>query len=360
MIEAIIDRLRAEPERYFSDPRVPEIVVTGDLRSHPNSSVVVLAARWPGRDVTLYVKMQYPESVDGRANRSDRAFKVGQVETEYEILRDLEASFRGRDDLGVIRTIACFPEHLAIVTAGEPGPKLLALLRHARFQSAASDFEELSEVVRRCGLWLREFQALRPTPKGQQFEAREVPDYCDVRLEILSAHDRRRFNPRFCSRIREAVARAVAALGAEGAGAVPRHNDFGPHNIIVNGGKVVVLDFAGFGYGPRQADYVNFWMVLEELGHSILVPRGRSSRLKDAFLIGFGNSFPSRDPGCLLFRTAHILDKMGDIHLDWAAFPWHRRAAYYQLYRRSFRWLEQQVAAGVDTREGLAARPSTP
>lgn len=95
-----------------------------------------------------------------------------------------------------------------------------------------------------------------------------------------------------------------------GSVAVGRHGDFWPGNVLVDGGRVSVVDFEGFGRGLAGEDAAYFLLQAEFFFDYPLL-RGRFAPLREAFLEGYGRRDLQQDPGWLGFRAAAALQVLG-------------------------------------------------
>ena len=339
MVDKIVHELRQGHRRYFGSASTPEAAIV-ECIEYPNSKIARVRFQWPGETLMIFLKILHPELVDGRANRSDRQFKEEQILAEFTTLERLDAAFEPHPELGVVTPIGCFPEHIALATKEKPGSMFSTQVGRVRVYSRQASVDELADWFRLCGRWLRCFQTFEDETAGAAtFDFAEVSDYCDVRLEILADHRPQEFTSRFCGAIRAFLQEQVLAQDPDSLEIVGRHNDYGPYNMILSGRQLVVLDFAGFNFGPSLSDYVKLWCTIDSMRGSPLVSTRMIATYRDAFASGYGRAVDTANPLFLMLRLAYVLDKMGDICLDWDGIPMSRRLTYRMLYRRYLSWI---------------------
>lgn len=165
ILDEIVRNLRDNPRVYFESTSPPEIVVK-NVVSHSNSEVAHLSVRQDSEEKDLFAKLLYPEMADGRSNRSDRKYKEEQIRTEYDLLKRLYEAFSSYPDLGVVKPVACFPEHLALITEGQEGITLSRMMGKAKIYSGKNGFKDLTRWIYLCGKWLRLFQGFIQDDSG--------------------------------------------------------------------------------------------------------------------------------------------------------------------------------------------------
>lgn len=337
--QQVLDNLRENHQSYFESRATPQFGVD-QTADHPNSRIARLRVKWEHGERMLFLKLLYPDQVDGRTNRSDREYKEQQIRAEYEVLKKLDRAFAGHQTLGVIKPVACFPEHLALVTEEQPGIKFSSIIGNVKIFSKREEIKEVVQWVQLCGSWLRHFQTFVPgNGKFVEFSFDEILDFCEVRLGLLTQFRQGEFTNSFCQSIRHFLREQVEQTKQETMEIIGRHNDFGPYNMILTGQKLVLLDFAGFGFGPSCWDYVKFWCGLDQIRGSLLVSDKTVDQLQEAFISGYGKMLDPNTPLFAIYRLGYILDQMGDIWQDWSTIDWKRRPLYKQLYRRYLAWL---------------------
>jgi Ser/Thr protein kinase RdoA (MazF antagonist) len=236
-----------------------------------------------------------------------RAAHPARRQREFDDLRRVYAALG--PDAGVVRPVACDAAHGAIVTERARGTPFVRLVREACRRGG--DRDVLARAAALCtsaGAWLRRFQERgavemcgeQPTHLGSPatFLA-----YVEERLRLLRAA-RPGIEPALCD---DLLMHATMALGALPAGALGpvtwSHADFGPHNLLVDGDRLVVLDFE---LAPEHPFFDAAYYV-ESLSHAggPLVDPSRVVRLERAFLAGYATF--TETPLFTLFRLRHVV-----------------------------------------------------
>jgi hypothetical protein len=121
VFDPILDRLRTDASRHFGVSALRFEPVAYEDREF--SHVLRLAvygddARTPLSH--LYVKAGKPKLIEGGPDEQrDRVIR------DFETTQRVHASMAASADFGVVPPVACYPEHLAIVTEQVDGPTLL-------------------------------------------------------------------------------------------------------------------------------------------------------------------------------------------------------------------------------------------
>ncbi len=307
---------------------------------HPNSIIARFKICCNGAETTVFAKWLLPDEPDGRANRSDRCFKEAQVRSEYETLRRMEAALAGNPRCAVVHPVAYYADELCLVTEEHVGDKLAEALKGARRFSRPNRLDDLLLLMQSCGEWLRVFQDCFSAPANVSYDPKQDVEYCRVRLQILE--ERRFLALALSAKILRAVEQNCAGLPVKGQAIAGLHNDYSPVNILVSGNRIIVLDLAGFSYGPREADAIRFWLYLETMRNSVLYRADTVSSLQSRFLAGYGSQLDKQDPLWLILHTGFVLDKLADILVDWADLSLLRRPSYRRLLSNYREWLHRQ------------------
>ncbi|MDX1630543.1 MAG: glycosyltransferase [Thermoanaerobaculia bacterium] len=221
---------------------------------------------------------------------------------ESSVLRELEGlRFRGLP-LGAPGVLRAEEERGLLLLERIPGDPLDRLFRRWRLRPSLGALEEMEEVGRRAGAWLRTFQdrVSPPSPTHEPSEAWRIR----VEEAIREASDRGWLTPRGRASADGWLGRGAEML--EIGPLVARHGDFWPGNLMVTrrgaDAEVGVLDFEGFGAGSPWEDPASFLMQSELFFPPPLGSRFR--RLRRGFLEGFGRDL---EAGLDLFRAAEAL-----------------------------------------------------
>jgi hypothetical protein len=250
------------------------------------------------------------------ADRSDvpqlilKMYRVAQPERQQREFDDLQRVFTALGPgAGVVRPVLCDAAQGAIVTERARGGPLARLVREAcRRGGDRDDLARAAALCTSAGAWLRRFQergavemrGLRPEHLGTpaSFLA-----YVEARLPLLRVA-RPGVEPEFCDELLTHAALALQALPASAFAPVTwSHADFGPHNVLVDGERLVVLDFELQPQHPLF-DAAYFVESLFHIGGPLVDP-SRVVRLERAFLAGYAVS--TETPLFTLLRLRHLV-----------------------------------------------------
>lgn len=262
-----------------------------------------------------HIYLVQPRSADGgtAARPPELVLKVYRAalperrQREFEDLRRVYAALG--PNAGVVRPVGCEAARGAILTERARGVPFVRLVREACRRGADRDTLARAAALCTCaGAWLRRFQSVgRTEMQGLVPEHLGTPAaflaYVHERLQLLRAA-RPGIEPELCDELLSHASMTLQALPAAALEPVTwSHADFGPHNLLVDGDRLVVLDFE---LGP-QHPYFDATYYLETLAHSggPLVDPSRLQRLERAFLAGY--STPVDMPLFTLFRLRHLV-----------------------------------------------------
>ena len=126
--------------------------------SRPYSEVMKVRVTAAGSTQRIFVKIA--RSGDAAEARTEMSQKVLVA---FETMRRLHDELAAHPGLSVAKAVACFPEHLAIVTQEATGQTLYHLLdARAAWWPDDATVDQLRRSIRRVGEWLRYFQELTP------------------------------------------------------------------------------------------------------------------------------------------------------------------------------------------------------
>lgn len=226
---------------------------------------------------------------------------------EFDDLRRVHAALGSR--AGVVLPVACYADLGAIVTARAPGQSVAPLVRAAvRRSTDAATLARAAVACAEAGAWLRRFQAagigeMRGQRSQHLGDPRAWLDYLDDRLRIL-CEVRPGIEPTLRTRLLAHAAATLQAIPVATLEAVTwSHSDFGPHNVLLDGDAVTVLDLE---LAPQHPSFdAAYFVEALALHHGPLVDPSRVRRLERAFLAGAGAA--AGEPLFRLFRLRHLL-----------------------------------------------------
>ena len=339
-LQPVLARVHNDAAQHFGIPSLRLIPL--EYHEREFSHVLRLAVHQNGSSeplTHLFVKVTKSKKING-----------GAVGLRARVVRDYETTCRAYDsmrlykDLGVVPPVACYPEHLAIVTEEVTGPTLQRYLaRRGAWFPSRQTMASLTDLLETTGRWIRVFQ--QSMPLGGTFDLGEVREYIDHRLKRLAEAP----NVPFTQQNRMAVLQHIAALSA----AIPPgdlcevsvHSDLALGNILVDGTRVVVLDFGMTKTGCPLVDLTRLFVQMQLLA---VKPQIRSvviRSLQHALIKGYDSALSVADPLFRLYVLRHRIN-----HLVTLRFDRNRglSAAYSRVVCRDHeRWLRRELRTGV-------------
>jgi hypothetical protein len=292
-LASVLETLRPDAQRLYGVTAL-ELHVQERI-SRPFSDIAKVRLDAPVRLPALYVKLARPR----RDGDEERAFMTRRVEHDFAITRQIHAAMDHCGEFAVVRPVACYPEHLAIVTEEAPGLTLLAAIeRRGRWWQGANEADTLDRGVSRVGQWLDRFQATGPV--DGEIAPEGIVEYVDIRLRRLVAHPQAAFAAGDRERILRALDDRLSATSAAALRPVAIHADLALGNVIVSPERVVVLDLAMTGTGNRYHDLAHLFMQLGLMRFKPQFGGGRIAQLQSALLRGYTANPVEREP---LFET---------------------------------------------------------
>lgn len=334
--DAVLGELRCDPERYFG---------CGDATIEPRASQARRASSllhvWistPAERYGAFVKIYTrPEGDPAAVPRL-----MERVRRDHATSLLAHAAMKADPCFGAVRPIACFPEALAIVTREVPGCLLGTLLTSQGLVGRRGKHAEaLLVTLERVGAWLARFQRIdldgvAPEPLDG------TPEYVDIRLhKLLRAGAITAAERRAVSDTVEALGRAVPAAELL---PVPVHADYCLGNVLVDGRRIIVIDFAMTRHGGRYLDLAHLYMQLQLLGVKPWF-RGRLlAEMGEALLRGFS---PGVTPDVPLFRLLliqHVVNHLAmmTVHAEPSVLG---RGFSALVKRRQLGWLREAGCA---------------
>jgi hypothetical protein len=255
-----------------------------------------------------------------------------------------ERAYRGllaHDGLSAVRPIAFFPEDLAIVTEEATGISLDEVLRRSAIWRAKGErLERLKRVFARIGRWVKAFQTIGEP--GKQISLDDMRQYLDVRLVKLVNVNSASFDE---SDRRRALHFFDATRGEIKEGDLVEvliHADLSPGNILVDGERITVLDFAMAKTGPVYHDLTHLFIHIERLKAKPWLRLDVTTALQNTLLQGFAPSIESGQPLFKLLLLQHTI-----CHLLQLGAPAGKplvRLQRWHLWNRDRRFLNRLIA----------------
>jgi tRNA A-37 threonylcarbamoyl transferase component Bud32 len=302
--ERVVQRLLAEPQRYFDGAAAP--VFSPVLSLHrPVSALVKCRAASPHGSYGVYIKFFLPRRPTPEAH--ERA--VQRLYKEVEVTRDFYTRLGANSVYAVPRIIAFFPEEKAIVMEESAGQRLLdVLLQKGRGYPTRSVLHELAHYCRAVGGWLKYFQSLTQSTTDTQLEHVDFLEYVALRLAKLQVSQ--------CALRDEVAERLLGSLQRllqrvpENAGKVCGvHGDLSLSNILVTANKVTVLDFSMYQTGSSYNDPAYFYSRIESIYHW-MITRSTTDFLQKAFIESYDNSIKNDEDQFRIYYIRHKINRL--------------------------------------------------
>jgi len=326
LFEPVLARLQADAIALFGTPDARFIPIAHEERPFSHLLRVRVCRQESAPDLHVFIKIFKPKPVDGAVEKMRL-----RVAHDFEITRQISEA----------RPIACYVDHLAIVTEQADGETLLSHLQScARWFPGAQTKRQLAETLSSVGLWLRAFQAI--DPGRDRVALADLRDYVDQRLERLVAHGV------FSESQRQRMLRHLDAVGEQ----VPSseladvlvHADFALGNILVSGRRIVVLDLAMAQRGSSLHDISRLYLQLDVLRGK---PQFRTTivrELQNALLRGFDETLTPARPLFRYLLMLHRVNHLTTLSVNPEPFP--ASALSRRVRQIHQRWIGQELEEG--------------
>jgi len=334
VFDQVLPLLATDVERIYGRCRLAPLTVRERLYSH-----LLRAGVWHDGDSGprehLFVKVSKFKVVDG----SPHGMRA-RVEKDFAVTQRVFDRMAHGESYSAVRPVACYPDHLAIVTEEVAGDTMLDLVqRQIRWALDPSRPAALGSVLAAAGRWIRDFQ--EPVPGT--FDGAWIRDYIDHRLQRIASVTGRR-GEMLRDRVLRHIDRLTSRLGSDPIAAVSVHADLTPSNMIVSGSRVVVLDFAMARGGHPLQDVARLFTQLDLLALKPQFRRAAIGTLQQALLRGFDATLREEDPAFRLQVLAQRINHLGSLCTKQYGIV---EGAYNRfVIWRHWRWIERETAAG--------------
>ena len=279
------------------------------------------------------------------------------ITREFRALSRIEACAGGRLRGSFPLPLLALPDANALVMSKLPGVSLSAVL-HRKANRLTGPFwrAHLCDVAHRTGRWLAEFhEATRQAPI--LFDAVLYLNALDQSLEQLASAG---LGPVARREIFEQARHVSEKVSGCDASTAARHGDFLPQNIMVDDGRVAVVDFSDFSErGVIYEDIGDMVAYLSRLETDRFYSQASLAAIVRSFMAGYAYPFSSD------LLKLHVLKQMINVAADsplWRMFCRtlrFRRTLSEDLIEASRRLLRVEVAR-IDCSESAAMAPRTP
>jgi hypothetical protein len=343
----VLAQLRAESAVHFG---------TGDVRLEPVAyqerpyshvlRVGVCRRGFDTPDLFVFVKLFKPKLLDGGADKMRR-----RIVHDFEVSRRIFEALAATDsDAAAVRPLACYVDHLAIVSEEAPGATLLAHLNaHARWFPSSESLRQATLALSRVGRWLRAFQSIDPGTGCVDLD--ELREYVDVRLQRLVEHHVLR--DAYRARVLRHLDSLARQIRPHELGDVIVHADLAPGNVLVSPNRVVVLDFAMVQRGSTLHDLTRLHVQLDALKAKPQFRASVVSALQHALREGFDPALTPQRPLFRYLELLHRVNHLGSLSLNREGLL---ASAVSSRVRRLHRdWIDRELAAGERQRAEAAS-----
>jgi aminoglycoside phosphotransferase (APT) family kinase protein len=263
---------------------------------------------------------------------------------EYVVTACVHDAMRKYDDLGAVRPLACYQDESTIVTEECEGHTLLRYLEtFAAWTPTAESQSRLVSTMRQVGRWISALQLIEPST--ERIAPDELVEYIDVRLARLVQESKGHFVEADRSDIRRHISSLAHKARDSDMSSVTIHADLSLGNLLVQGPKVVALDFAMSRRGAPLHDLARVHVQLAMLLAKRRFRKSLISILQSALLAGFSPSLSQHDPLFRLLSMLHRINNLASLYVR-RPTPWtviHSR----RLRMTHERWIEAELARGV-------------
>lgn len=339
----VLEKLREEAAVHFDAPDVRLTPVAFEERVF--SYVLRVAVHGPGEDRPrshVYIKVFKPRPSGRGQTMHDR------IVHDFETTRRTREAMSGWDDVGAVRPVACYPEHLAIVTEETRGQTLGAFLQaRARWFPGRQALQELGDIIATVGRWVRAFQTIDQRPG--RISLSESRDYVDLRLERLVRERSAPFTEVDRSRVLSHIDTLARLVTPSDLADVMVHADLAPGNVVVDGHRVVVLDFAMTHRGSLMLDISRLYVQLDLMRAKPHFRRQVIRLLQRGLLRGFDPDLTDDHPLFRLLLLRHHVNHLLTLSVRRERFP----ATVYNAHLRRLhrRWIDSELSSGRRARE---------
>jgi aminoglycoside phosphotransferase (APT) family kinase protein len=338
MFEPVLARLRDESDLHLGTAHSRLVPV--EYEERPFSHLLRVGVCRNGAaspESFLFVKLFKPKPEDtGGVKMRER------VAHDFDVSRRIFAALDSPAGAGAVRPIACYLEHLAIVSEQADGQTLMQHIDgHARWFPTRMTRRQSTETLEAVGRWLRAFQAIEP-PAGP-VALTDLRAYVDVRLRRLCDHGV------WSNAVRQTILQHLDALAAHVAdrelASVLIHADLALGNVLVAGKRVVVLDFAMVQRGCSLHDITRLYVQLDVLRAKPPFRSVMVRELQTALLRGFDPALTAARPLFRYLTMLHRVNHLGTLSLNRERFLAN---AFSRRVRRLHRaWIEGELTTGA-------------
>jgi hypothetical protein len=337
LFDPVLARLQADAAVHFGAADARLIPTAHEERPFSHLLQLTVRHQQPNRPhLHLFIKIFKTKPIEGGVEKMRL-----RVAHDFQVTRRIFEAMAQWEEFGTVRPIACYVEHLALVTEQAHGETLLSHLEsRARWFPAPPTRREMAETLSSIGRWLRAFQSI-DAAEGR-ISLTDLRDYVDLRLQRLVAHSV------FSASRRQRVLDHLATLGAQ----VPStqladvliHGDLALGNILVSGRRITVLDLAMAQRGSSLHDISRLYLQLDVLRGKPQFRPTIVKELQNALLSGFDDALTPARPLFRYLLMLHRVNHLATLALNRESFP--GSALSRRVRRIHQRWIDQELEEG--------------
>lgn len=338
----VLQKLELGSRAYFGVDGAKITPLRSEVR--PSSNVLRASVRTSAGEAHIYVKV-------GRVMPGGSRLESLQarLQRDFDTTLRVHLAMQHDPDTSTVRPIACFPEHLALVTEEAVGENFLELLERNATRWRPGAEARLTPLFERVGRWVQRFQEVEGA--GGRILLHDVREYIDIRMRRFADDRHSPFTSTDRGRVLRYLEQRSADIDEEDSIEVAVHADYGPGNVIHSGDRVVVLDFHMHHRGPRFLDAARFHTQLEALKIKPQFDPAVIGHLQAALLRGYRPDLTATRPLFEVMVMLHTVNHFGTLVTKPAPFP----VSLYNrfLARRHLRWIRatvDQVGSGTTLR----------
>lgn len=304
----LMERIQHDAAQLLQWKQIPAIQLLKTLRN-PYSETYQLEIQGKNTHRRIYLKMPHA-STNGSTLAQDR------LAAEFSIMHALHQKNAADGSMcfaGVAQPVGYYPEHLALATFEVGSQTLRQHYRSAaRLMYRASSRKTLMEEVKSAGTWLREFQQHTLQGTGPFDDVRLI-EYLEIRLNLLMKMHDLGFSNSFSEKLKNQIRRLSKTIDPRTHENAGRHNDFASHNILVDNGKLWVIDFSMYDTGSTAYDPTYFWLDMEMLKADPTYCSQFLCQLQNKFLARYGKISPD-STAFQLARCQYSINRILTLH----------------------------------------------
>lgn len=298
-MRAIIDSLKEGLCREYPESKGRPRVLDLKVQRRTHCDVVVVTLDLDGKRKAYHVKVLKDPSLSAR-ELSEKAQK------EEGNLAFVRAHLRRARSAAPIP----LPDHAregCVVTEYIAGERFHDLIRRkGAVLASPAGLAGLIDYCRQCGVWLRDLHEQTSTGAGCLDRASFW-----ARLERGIHHTAKigiRRGP--LQRARDAVQAVLDRAAGRPFPVVAEHNDFTAENIVISGGRAIILDYEALRRrGVPFTDIATFLVAIEgHLKYPLLYRKRQISQMENAFLNGYGECPYMDEPVLLIYKIKALFE----------------------------------------------------